>query len=211
MGKDPSQTHAQEEARLPTSPPTRPGPYIATPQSCLISPEPDGSILFQMDASHVSFAVDRTLGRLARMLRLLGYDTVYSPQITTAQLLEIARQGERAVLTRGDAQKRFPGIANVISLKSEHPTEQFREVVRRFRLDARAGLWTRCTLCNALINKVEKATIESQVAPKVFQLYEEFYQCGGCGHIYWRGSHAERILKNLSSILEESPGGEERK
>jgi len=159
-----------------------------------------------MDTSNISFAADRMLGRLARMLRLLGYDTLYNPQTTTPQLLEIARQSKRVILTRGDPQKRFPGIPNVISLKSEYPTEQFREVVGRFQLDTRAGLWTRCTLCNALIVKADRATIESQLEPRVFQLYEEFYQCAGCGHIYWRGSHAERILKNLSNILAGSAG-----
>jgi len=148
------------------------------------------------------------LGRLARMLRLLGYDTLYAPQMTTPQLLDIARQGERVVLTRGDAQKRFPDVPRVISVKSEYPPEQLREVVERFQLDTRAGLWTRCTLCNALIVRADKSTIESQVEPRIFRLYEEFYRCAGCGHIYWRGSHVERMLKNLSNILEGSSGKE---
>jgi uncharacterized protein with PIN domain len=79
--------------------------------------------------------------------------------------------------------------------------------VERFQLETHAGLWTRCTLCNAPIEKAEKIAIEPQVDPKVFRLYEEFYRCTGCGHIYWRGSHVERILKNLSSILAGGAGG----
>lgn len=155
-----------------------------------------------MNNPPISFAADRMLGRLARMLRLLGYDTLYTPDMTTAQLLEIARRGERVVLTRGDARKRFPGASNVLSLKSEHPPEQFREVVERFQLDTRERLWTRCTLCNAPIEKADKSTLESQVEPNIFQLYEQFYRCAGCGHIYWHGSHVERVLKNLARILE---------
>src|SRR5574337_422808 len=143
------------------------------------------------------FAADRMLGRLARMLRLLGYDTLYAPDIATARLREIAGQGERVVLTRGDIAKRFPRIEeNILSLKSEHPPEQLREVVERVGLNTHAGLWTRCTLCNAAIERVERHEVESQVPPKVFQVYTEFFRCTGCEHIYWRGSHVERILKN---------------
>ena len=160
-----------------------------------------------MGESVISFAADRMLGRLARMLRLLGYDTLYSPQMTSTTLLEIARSGNRLILTRGDAQKRFPGVTKILSLRSEYPPQQLREVVEGFQLDTQAGLWTRCTLCNAAIEKAHKPAIESQVDPKIFRLYEEFYRCTGCGHIYWRGSHVERILKNLSSILEEPEEG----
>lgn len=135
------------------------------------------------------------------MLRLLGYDTVYTADMTTPQLLEIARGGEREVLTRGNAEKRFPGLANVFSLKSEHPPEQLKEVVQRYSLDTHAGLWTRCTLCNAAIGPVDKGEVEAQVPPKVFQVYDRFYRCTGCGHIYWQGSHVERILKNLDALL----------
>jgi uncharacterized protein with PIN domain len=154
-----------------------------------------------MNPSEIRFAADRMLGRLARTLRLLGYDTLYASDMTTPQLVEIARLGERFVLTRGNAQKRFPGLLNVLSVKNESPPEQLREVVEYFKLDTRIGLWTRCTLCNAAIGPVEKAAVESQVEPKVFQVYENFYRCTGCGHIYWQGSHVERILKNLDRLL----------
>ena len=63
------------------------------------------------------------------------------------------------------------------------------------------GLFTRCTLCNGEIERVEKAVVEPAVEPKIFQLYQEFFRCLGCGHLYWRGSHIDRILKNLTSLL----------
>lgn len=141
------------------------------------------------------------LGRLARMLRLLGFDTVYAPDITPARLLEAARSEDRIVLTRGDAQKRFSGAKNVLSLESDDPPQQLREVVRRFALDPQAGLWTRCTLCNGAIEKVEKQQVKLRLEPKVFQIYEQFYRCTRCDHIYWQGSHVERILKNLAALL----------
>jgi hypothetical protein len=147
------------------------------------------------------FAADRMLGRLARMLRLLGYDTLYSPTFTPSQLQEIARPGDRIVLTRGDVPKRFPSLPNVYSVKSEDPPEQLRDVVEHFRLDTRTGLWTRCTLCNAPIEKVEKQQVEDALEPKILQLYQEFFRCTGCGHIYWRGSHVDRITKNLERML----------
>jgi hypothetical protein len=157
-----------------------------------------------MDSSEIQFAADRMLGRLAKLLRLLGYDTWYAPDSSPTQLLEFARQGERLVLTRGELQKRFSGIERVYSLKSEHPPEQLRELVEHFGLDTRSALWTRCTLCNSRIAGVEKRALEPHVDPKVFRIYEEFFRCAGCGHIYWRGSHVERILKNLESVLGQS-------
>ena len=154
-----------------------------------------------MEPSSIRFATDRMLGRLARMLRLLGYDTEYSPEITTAQLGEIAERTDRIVLTRGQAERRFPGLRNVFSVQSDSAPEQLREVVEHFGLDTRQGLWTRCTICNGLIETVEKAAVADLVPPKVFEVYEEFYRCVDCAHIYWRGSHIERTLRNLESLL----------
>jgi len=154
-----------------------------------------------MKPSEIRFAADRMLGRLARMLRLLGYDTCYANDVTAAQLLAMARGGERLILTRGETAKRFPHLDKVVSLKSEYPPQQLRELVERLGLDTRSGLWTRCTLCNAPIERVEKAAVEALVEAKIFQLYEEFYRCTGCGHVYWQGSHVDRILRNLGALL----------
>jgi uncharacterized protein with PIN domain len=157
-----------------------------------------------MDSSEIQFAADRMLGRLAKLLRLLGYDTLYARDMGTTQLLEMTQENARVVLTRGDIQKRFPSMANVYSLKSEFPPEQLRELVERFGLDTHSGLWTRCTLCNSRIARVEKRDVESRVDSKVLRIYEDFFRCTGCGHVYWRGSHVERILRNLASLLGQS-------
>ncbi len=154
-----------------------------------------------MNPSEIRFVVDRMLGRLARMLRLLGYDTAFSPSFTPSKAAEAARAEQRVLLTRGDAAKRFPDLARVFSVQSDSPPEQLKEVVKKFGLDTRSGLWTRCTLCNGAIVAIEKREVESQVPPKVFEVYEEFYRCAACGHIYWRGSHVERTLKNLAALL----------
>jgi uncharacterized protein len=152
-----------------------------------------------------SFAVDRMLGGLARMLRLLGYDALYSPAITVGELRESAEPGGRIVLTRGRIESRFASVPNVHRIASEVPAEQLREVVRRWQLDTHSGLWTRCTLCNGRILPVEKASIEAKVPAKVFHIYNEFFHCTGCDHVYWKGSHTERILRNLGFILNVSP------
>lgn len=142
------------------------------------------------------------LGRLARMLRLLGYDTEYSAEMTTVRLEEIARQSGRHILTRGHAEKRFPTLSKVFSVTSDNPSAQLREVVERFKLDVRSGLWTRCTLCNGEIAPVLKADVAAKVPPRVAEVYADFYCCRSCAHVYWRGSHVERILKNLQRLLE---------
>jgi uncharacterized protein with PIN domain len=147
------------------------------------------------------FAADRMVGRLARMLRLVGYDTIYLPALDPAGLAEVARREERIILTRGETSRRFPHAPKIFRVESEYPPEQFREVVQQFSLDPRSGLWTRCTVCNGAIAPVAKETVQSLVKPKVFELYNEFFRCSECGRVYWHGSHVERILKNLSWVL----------
>jgi uncharacterized protein len=147
------------------------------------------------------FAADRMVGRLARMLRLLGYDTIYLPKLDPVALAEIARREQRIILTRGEVRQRFPRTAKVLRVESEYPPEQLREIVEEFSLDPSSGLWTRCTMCNGPITSVPKETVQSEVKPKVFELYEEFFRCSVCGRVYWHGSHVERILKNLSHVL----------
>lgn len=147
------------------------------------------------------FVADRMIGRLARMLRLLGYDTLYQPELDPARLAELAAREDRIILTRGDIHLRYRGATNVLSVKSEYPPEQLREVVAEFSLDPRSGLWTRCTICNSRIAPAAKEEIKDLVKPKVFEAYSEFYRCSGCGRAYWHGSHVERILKNLSLVL----------
>jgi len=141
------------------------------------------------------------LGRLARMLRLLGYDTLYQPELQPAGLEDLAGHEDRIILTRGDTRLRFPSATNVFSIRSENPPEQLREVVAEFSLDPKSGLWSRCTLCNGVISSAAKEEIKDLVKPKVFEIYSDFYRCTGCGRVYWRGSHVERILKNLSAVL----------
>ncbi|HMD99910.1 MAG TPA: Mut7-C RNAse domain-containing protein [Terriglobia bacterium] len=145
----------------------------------------------------IRFAVDRHLGRLARLLRLVGYDTLYSPTASVGRLKESAAREERAILTRGRLERRFTGVPGVVGVRSAVAAEQLREVVEHFGLDTHAGLWTRCTLCNGVIEKVAKASVESELDPKIFNLYEEFFRCASCRHLYWRGSHVDRILENL--------------
>lgn len=147
------------------------------------------------------FVADQMLGRLARMLRLLGYDTAYSPSMIPREIEDLARREQRVLLTRGNATKRFPGLENALSLKSDYAPEQLREVVERFRLDTQAGLWTRCTVCNAPIQPIEKGSVKSKVDQKIFERYQEFFECAGCKHIYWQGSHVARILRNLAAVL----------
>jgi uncharacterized protein with PIN domain len=159
-----------------------------------------------MNPSEIHFAADRMLGRLARMLRLLGYDTVYSADITPAQLSEIAHRADLVLLTRGAAGKRFPSAPKVLVIKSDRAPEQLREVVSRFALDTRQGLWSRCTLCNGRIERAAKSEVEALVPSKVLEVYREFYRCSACHHIYWQGSHVTRILENLEALLGDLPG-----
>lgn len=151
--------------------------------------------------AEIRFAADRMLGRLARLLRLLGYDTVYARDLTPQQLEELARPEGRVILTCGRIERRFSNPAGIVALTAYDTSQQLREIVERLKLDTHSGFLTRCTLCNTLLSPVEKEQVRKEVPPRAFEAYAEFFRCAGCGQVYWRGSHVERMEKKLVEIL----------
>ncbi len=153
------------------------------------------------------FISDAMAGRLARWLRVIGFDTAYRPDISDAELVRQAVEERRVILTRDHSLPEEWRAPQLVLLQSEKPLAQLREVVERFGLDWRAGLFTRCSRCNGRLAPARRAEVESQAPPRVLADHERFTRCTACGRLYWEGSHTVRMRRTLARALD--PGGKE--
>jgi uncharacterized protein with PIN domain len=143
------------------------------------------------------FIADMMLGRLARWLRLYGYDTLYGVE-DDDKILRIARDEGRIILTRdaGLAERARRLGVKVILLSSNSFEEQVKEL-KRFGVEFRElfPANARCPKCNGPIVRVPKEKVKGKVPESVYERYDEFYVCKNCGQIYWPGRQWREMLK----------------
>ena len=157
----------------------------------------------------MKFIVDSMLGRLARWLRLLGCDTLYYPRIEDRRLIRIASEEDRVLITRDTRLVRMRGLKHFLLLHENDPFEQLKKVIITFNLNPfelrKDGIetrpYSRCSLCNTLLQSVPKEQAKPYVPEYVYQTSESFKQCPTCGKFYWKGTHPEQLRKKLMEIL----------
>lgn len=143
------------------------------------------------------FVVDTMLGKLARWLRALGYDTVYVGRADDAELLELVRREGRRLLTR-DVRLARVGGGEAYLVEADRLDAQLEEVIHRLGLAPRAGAFlSRCLDCNGLIEPRAKPEVRALVSDYTYLTQERFFSCRSCGKVYWQGSHYDRILEKL--------------
>lgn len=148
----------------------------------------------------VLFVADGHLGRLARNLRLLGFDVAYDQKADDRQLLDLMARKNRALLTCDRRLLMHAIVQHGYCPRSQNADEQTIEVVRRFNLLDLIAPFTRCLRCNARLEHAAKADIIEELEPLTKMYYEQFRRCPGCGQIYWAGSHFERLEKRIERI-----------
>ena len=140
------------------------------------------------------FVVDVNLGRLARLLRLLGFDVWWSNDADDDALADMSLREHRILLTRDRGLLKRRAITHGLFVHSQHPEEQTLEVIRRLDLRRRLAPLTRCVRCNGQLAAVSKDAVADNLEPLTVQYYEEFSCCEHCGQIYWPGSHYAKLL-----------------
>ncbi len=158
--------------------------------------------------AELRFIADVMLGRLARWLRVLGFDARYENEIDDADLVKISIEEERILLTRDRALPREWWIDSCLLVKSEKPMEQVRQIVHHFDLPWRERLFTRCTICNEQLEGIDHEAVIGKVPEAVFGRAEWFVACPACERVYWSGSHVERMRRRLETtfaVLPEDP------
>jgi len=147
-----------------------------------------------------AFVLDSNLGRLARYLRLLGFDCLYQNDFDDETVATIADQEQRIVLTRDRALLQRKIITRGYFVREVRPRPQVKEVLARFDLHRLVDPFSRCIRCNGDLQVVDKQTIEGRLEPKTRQYFDNFRICTACGQIYWQGSHHARSLRLIEEL-----------
>jgi uncharacterized protein with PIN domain len=148
----------------------------------------------------MKFICDDNLGKLAKWLRTLGYDTLFSQNIEDTELVSKALKEDRVILSRDQQLKRFKSAEkNLLLLFSNQPLEQLKEVLIKFNLRTEEkNHFTRCLVCNQVLIPVPKKEVENKVPPFVFKTQEKFFYCSKCDKFYWAGTHVKNLKKKIS-------------
>ena len=155
----------------------------------------------------IRFMADAMLGRLARWLRILGYDTAYEKVITDEALVERAVAENRWLLTRDRRlalRKLIRGRHTLIV--SDDVDDQLHQLHRDIKidLDLTHQRAYRCADCNVVLTSIPHADAVPLVPPFVAQQYEEFLQCPRCRRLFWPGTHWQDLTRRLTAIRERS-------
>lgn len=143
----------------------------------------------------IRFVLDVHLGKLARYLRLLGFDVDYSTHRDDADLVEVSLTEHRILLTRDRELLKHGRLTHGSLVRATEPAEQMVEVVGRFHLEDAVAPLTRCLNCNGRLEQVDKAEVWEQIEAGTRRTYDEFWRCGSCDQVYWRGAHLQELAR----------------
>jgi uncharacterized protein len=143
----------------------------------------------------MKFIADTMLGKLAKGLRLLGYDVLYDPSHDDNEIIRLSLEQDRVILTRDTGLVNRPTAKNHLFITSDDPGEQVRQVIDTFGLSSGPEILTRCSVCNTMLLKADKEVVRDKVPEFVYHANSDFLRCGECGRIYWRGSHVRMAAR----------------
>jgi len=146
------------------------------------------------------FICDVHLGKLTRLLRLLGFDVYYNQHLDDRLIAEIADLENRTVLTCDVGLLKYKAIKHGYWLRSQNLEEQLTEVLNRFKLINKMAPFSRCLACNGIIKQVAKEAVVDLIPAQTKQHFNEFYRCTDCNRIYWKGSHYKKMLQFVEHI-----------
>ncbi len=152
------------------------------------------------------FVLDVHLRKLSRHLRLLGFDVDYHPDRDDNALADISEREGRILLSRDRQLMMRKKVSRGMYVRNTDPEKQVTEVLVRLHLREACRPFTRCVECNDMIDGLdvsgwEPAEIAARIPPGVYSWCREYYRCRGCGRIYWKGSHYEKMRKRVEGIL----------
>ena len=146
------------------------------------------------------FIADVHLGRLARYLRMLGIDVLYRTDYDDDVIVAVSLAEHRTILTRDLGILKTGRVTHGYWVRNTRPMNQLDEVITALQLENNLRPFSRCTLCNEAIIAVSADSVWQQLQDDTRRYYKAFYQCTGCGQVYWKGSHCTRLVERLSLV-----------
>jgi len=145
----------------------------------------------------MKFIADAMLGKLAKRMRLMGFDVLYDPAYEDNEVLRLALDQDRIILTRDTGLASRPLAQNHILIGSDMVDEQLNQVVAMSSLPSTAML-TRCSVCNTILTAPGRDDVRDLVSIHVYEQHRDFLRCETCGRIYWKGTHVRNMGRFLT-------------
>jgi uncharacterized protein with PIN domain len=146
------------------------------------------------------FVADGHLGKLARHLRMAGFDTLWDNAWDDDRIVQVSAAQTRTILTRDKGMLRRNDVERGYFVRATESEAQLGEVVRALQLEALIRPFTRCRECNVVLEDVARERVAERIPERVRDLYERFKRCPGCERVYWEGSHFARMKGVLERL-----------
>lgn len=151
------------------------------------------------------FIADCMLGKLAKWLKILGFDTLFFSKIEDDELLAIAASEDRTLLTRDTGLIQKANDVESLFLDSDDWREQVRRVLQHFHLHEKVNPLSRCIDCNEALRNLPRKNAKNLVSPFVFERADFFSLCPLCGRVFWRGTHFDDMEAKIQDLLNKTP------
>jgi uncharacterized protein len=146
------------------------------------------------------FVADTHLAKLARHLRMAGFDTLLDHSWDDDRIVECSLAERRTILTRDKGMLRRAEVERGYFVRAIHADEQLAEVMRALQLEGLMDPFSRCRECNTPLEDVAPDVVAERIPPKVRGLYDRFKRCPGCERVYWEGSHFDRMKRLVDRL-----------
>lgn len=157
--------------------------------------------IVEQPCAELRFTAGPSLGKLARWLRILGFDTCYAAGLSAAQFAALTDSG-RMLLTRTRLVQDLLAAEGVVFIRDDDPFRQLTQVLRQLGIQRRqVRLFTRCLRCNRPVQALARDAAYTNVPDYVWETHTRFSTCPQCGGIYWQGSHRRRCLEILEKLF----------
>ncbi len=149
---------------------------------------------------YMKFIADVMLGRLAKRMRLLGFDVLYDRTLHDNEIIRLSLEEDRVILTRDTALAARPLAKNHLLVSADRVQEQMGQVRSTFPHEMSDTPLTRCSVCNEMLMQIVRHEVKDLVPSHIYEKKADFMQCPTCMRTYWRGSHVKSMMLPAGKI-----------